>query len=378
MSRPGSTSHRIVDVGLAEIRVSARTLWRHVRLTTASGLTGLGEATLEDADPDFGQRLHAGASQLLGREPTKDALNPFRQLSLDLADRTALSALDQAVSDLQGQIAGEPLCILLGAETADMCLPLYANINRATRERTPEAFARNAKAAADEGYAAIKVAPFDDLNPRLCDGNDGQALIDAGLARIRAASDAAPNCALMVDCHWRLNFRTALELLSPLREIGVSWLECPLPETDETIPSLREIRQETNRYGMRLCGLELAGDWSDVRPFVEAGVYDVIMPDVKHAGGLEGILDIARRAKSLGTSVSLHNPSGPVAHLCSAHVMAAIDSGERMEIQWNESPLFSQVTDPAPVIEAGTCRPTSGPGLGVSLNDAAIGMGVSA
>ncbi len=378
MSRPGRTSHRIVDVGLAEIRVSARTLWRHVRLTTASGLTGLGEATLENADTDFGQRLHAGASQLLGCEPSQDALKPFRQSPLDLADRTVLSALDQAVLDLQGQIAGEPLCMLLGAETADIRLPLYANINRATRDRTPEAFARNAKAAAGEGYTAIKVAPFDDLSPTLCDGEDGRALIDAGLARIRAASDAAPSCELMVDCHWRLNLRTALELLSPLREIGVGWLECPLPEAEETIPPLREIRQKTNRYDMRLCGLELAGGWSDVRPFVEAGVYDVIMPDVKHAGGLDGILDLARRARSFGTSVSLHNPSGPIAHLCSAHVMAAVDSGERMEVQWNESPLFFQVTDPPPVIEAGICRPTDIPGLGASLNDAAIGMGVSA
>ncbi|WP_421726083.1 mandelate racemase/muconate lactonizing enzyme family protein [Bauldia sp.] len=363
--------HRIANIRLTDVVVNQRTTWRHVELMTESGLTGVGEATLDDAGPDYSARLLEAGQQILDRPLATDALDPLRLRLRDLQGRTILSALDQAVADLRAQIACQPLCVLLGAGPTDILLPLYANINRATAIRTPRAFAQNARSAADEGYQAIKLAPFDGLTPELCDKEEGHVLIDAGLARIRATREVVPVCDLMVDCHWRLTPTAATALLPPLRDLGVTWLECPLPETTDAIPELRALRDAANRHDMRLCGLETAGDWAEFAPFVEGGAYDVIMPDVKHAGGLESLLNTGRRGRAAGISVSLHNPSGPVAHLCSTHVMAALGGHERMEIQWNESPIFNQITSPAPITEAGACRPTSTPGLGATLNESA-------
>ena len=376
MTRPGTGSHRITDVDLREVVVSPQTIWRHVCLTTESGFTGLGEATLSNAGHDYIDRLHHHALRLIGIDAMEDPLKGFQARRPGLAARTMLSALDQAIADIRAQIAGRPLCKMLGGG-ADAALPLYANINRATRTRTPAAFAQNAKAAAEEGFGAIKIAPFDGLTPELCDREDGRNLIEAGLARIRATREAASDRDLLVDCHWRFTTEAAIALLPALREAGVVWLECPLPETPDAIPELRSLRRLANRHGMRLCGLETAGGWKDVASYVERGAYDLVMPDVKHAGGLENIVEIARQAQAAGIAVSLHNPSGPVAHLFSAHVMAALASKERMEIQWNESPLFFDVTDPAPLIEAGACRPTDTPGLGVSLRSGAFLAGAS-
>lgn len=376
MRGPDAISHRITDVGLTDVRVNPRTVWQHVRLTTTSGLTGLGEATLEFANADFGRHLEHRTRQLIGRDLADDPLQPLRQTAMDLSDRTILSALDQALMDLRAQIAGQSLCQFLGAADADGTLPLYANINRATQDRTPAGFAENAKAAIADGFQAIKVAPFDDLTPDLCGTPDAKPFIDAGLDRLRATREAIGTLDLMVDCHWRFTESAAQALIPALREIDIVWLECPLPETCENIQDLSQIRRTANRHGMRLCGLETAGGWNEVEPFITAGAYDLIMPDVKHAGGLTGILETARLAQAAGTDVSLHNPSGPIAHFFSVHVMAALDSGERLEIQWEESPLFYRLTDPPPVVQRGTCRPISGAGLGASLLKSAVALSV--
>ncbi|MEM7041839.1 MAG: enolase C-terminal domain-like protein [Pseudomonadota bacterium] len=377
MTSKASGPHRIMDIDLRDVVVSPQTTWRHVRLMTESGFVGLGEATLSDPGPGYGDRLHHHALRLIGADALENPLKGFQARRLDLANRTILSALDQAIMDIRAQISARPLCLELGGCLRDEALPLYANINRATRTRTPKAFARNAKAAAKEGFEAIKIAPFDGLGPDLCGQQEGRHLIDAGLARIRAAREASADCDLMVDCHWRFTTEAVTALLPALREIGVVWLECPLPETPNAIPELLKLRRLANRHGMRLCGLETAGGWRDVAPYVQRGTYDLVMPDVKHAGGLENIMEIARQAQAAGIGVSLHNPSGPVAHLVSVHVMAALGSEERMEIQWHESPLFYEVTDPPPVIEGGVCRPTSTSGLGTSLRGDDFRSGVS-
>ncbi|MEM9629539.1 MAG: enolase C-terminal domain-like protein [Pseudomonadota bacterium] len=349
-----------------------------MRLRTGSGFIGVGEATLTSPGADYGDRLHHHALRLIGTDAMADGLVGSQARRPNLTTRTILSALDQAIMDIRAQISARPLCLELGGRLPDEALPLYANINRATRIRTPAAFAENAKAAAEEGFQAIKIAPFDGLSNDLCDRQEGQDLIDAGLARIRATREAAPYCDLMVDCHWRFTAKAATALLPALRELDVVWLECPLTETLDAIPELLKLRRLANHHGMRLCGLETAGSWIDVAAYVQRGAYDLIMPDVKHAGGLETIMEIARQAHAAGTAVSLHNPSGPVAHLFSAHVMAALGSEERMEIQWNESPLFYEVTDPPPVIEGGGCRPMTTPGLGASLLSGTFQSGASA
>ncbi|MEO1020863.1 MAG: enolase C-terminal domain-like protein, partial [Pseudomonadota bacterium] len=357
MRDPISVNQTVVDAVLTSVRVSPRTTWQHVQLKTDDGRIGLGEATLAFAKAGFSQPLLSQVRQIVGGSLAGDPLLPLRRPKMGLTERTILSAVDQAVTDLKAQAAGQPLCRYLGAETADMAIPLYANINRATQTRSPAGFAANAAAALADGFQAIKVAPFDDLTPELCGTDEAQPLIQAGLDRLRALRDTIGDHDLLVDCHWRFTLEAAEALLPALREIGVVWLECPLPETLETLAHIARLRGAANHHGMRLCGLETAGDWEEVEPFIAAGAYDLIMPDVKHAGGLNTILEIARLAQAAGTAVSLHNPSGPVAHLVSVHMMAAIGGAERLEIQWEESPLFHELTDPPPVLEDGTCRP---------------------
>lgn len=362
--------HRLTDAQVRTHVVDDKTIWRTVTLATESGLTGVGEASLESSGEAFHQRLQRAASMFVGNALSETEGLLEDQNGHDLSTRTIRSAMDQALCDLRAQIAGRSLSAFLGAASPDARIPLYANINRATRNRGAEGFAANARAASSEGYRAVKLAPFDHLTPEACESGEGRALIRAGLERIRGVVEAVPECDVMVDCHWRFSSAAAERLVDALAEIGVVWLECPLPEQPDRIADLQFLRARANGKGMRLAGLETFGGWEEVGPFVLAGAYDVIMPDVKHAGSLHSIMDLAEKTEATGVVISLHNPTGPVAHLHSAHVSAAVGTKERLEVQWNESPLFFTLTEPPPVLKAGSCAPGQSPGLGARLSAA--------
>ncbi|WP_306258452.1 enolase C-terminal domain-like protein [Pararhizobium sp. IMCC21322] len=360
--------HRITKASVKNVIVSEKTVWRHVVLETDSGLAGFGEASLDRMTASFDAGLRAAAGAVEGRTLGTETLEPIAfLLEKDLSQRTIHAALDQAVHDLAAQAADVPLCTYLNAEVATGSGRLYANINRATLDRSPEGFAAHAAQAISEGFTAVKIAAFDNLTPELCSMPNGKPLIEMGLARLVSIAEAAPDAEIMVDCHWRLDKKTAHAILPRLAEIGVVWLECPYPETDDRIDDLCDLRRVANAQGIRLCGLETHGGWDQIAPFVQGGAYDVVMPDVKHVGCLTAITDIATRAGALGVAVSLHNPTGPVSHMASTHCAAAIGSDERLEVQWRESELFFEITDPAPDINGDSFRTGVTPGLGVRL-----------
>lgn len=364
----------IDETQLYSLRVSDKTVWRFVAVTCADGRRGFGEFTL-DSVPDG---LEAWAAEigeaLLGREAAPGSLHDLLPLPFGgLAKAAVYSAYDQALYDLAAQARDQSLAAFLGAAQAAASIPLYANINRRTRDRSPDGFARSAVAAAAEGFAAVKVAPFDGLDPQSCATPAGQRAVDAGLERVAAVAERVNGAAgLMVDCHWRLSTEAAEALIGPLSSLGVTWLECPLEESAETIDALRRLRSLANDAGMRLAGCETMIGWEGFRPFVEGGAYDVVMPDVKFAGGLAVIVEIAARAAAAGVGVSLHNPSGPVAHLHSLHVSAALEGALPLELQFGESPLFQSITRPACRFERGRAPLPEGIGLGAALDTARL------
>jgi galactonate dehydratase len=129
----------------------------------------------------------------------------------------------------------------------------------------------------------------------------------------------------------------------------VTWFECPLPETPEHYPAIRRLRAQANAAGLRLAGAETFIGVEGFRPLLERGLYDVVMPDVKYAGGLRECLRIAALAERHGAACSLHNPSGPVCHAHSVHLSAALPGSERLEYQHGETPLFFAI---APGLQA--------------------------
>jgi galactonate dehydratase len=306
---------------------------------------------------------------LRGRDPraVRAAVAALEPLADGHAGATAVSACEQALWDLAGQSAGLPVYRLLGGPVRER-IPLYANINRATDDRTPEGFARNAAAAAAAGFGAVKLAPFDGIDRARLRDRAGRGRVRQGLAcvaAVRAAVGAAVD--VLVDCHSRLDLPTAVAVARELRALEVTWFEEPVPTAD--LDALARLRPLVQDLGMELIGGErlygVGGYW----PYLAAGVWDLIMPDVKHCGGIGAALAIAAAAEARGVAVAPHNPSGPVANIASAHVAAALPGLRALEYAWGEAPWRAGAIVPAERIEAGELVLPPGPGLGIALDE---------
>ena len=182
-----------------------------------------------------------------------------------------------------------------------------------------------------------------------------------------------PEVRLLVDCHWRLTEASAGEVLREVEPLKLYWLECPVPEEIANFPALRRLRSRANAMGVRLAGCETMIGRQGFQPFLDAGVYDVIMPDVKYAGGVRELGRIAQAAASHGVACSPHNPSGPIAHAHSLHVSAHLPLLPFLEFQYGESPLFFDFVDGSlPEPQSSRSDLPRGTGLGLRLGGAAL------
>ncbi|MGH2557908.1 MAG: mandelate racemase/muconate lactonizing enzyme family protein [Thermomicrobiales bacterium] len=363
---------QITGLDVVRVGVNHRGDWLFVRLLTDEGLTGLGEASHGGSDPERDAIVTAILEQqclplLRGRDPRAvvPAVAALQRIARGFAAATAISACEQALWDLAGQAAGQPVYRLLGGPTRER-IPLYANINRATVERTPEGFAQCAAAAASEGFAAIKCAPFDGMERHRVHDRDQRERIRHGLACVAAVRDAVgPAVDVLVDCHSHFDLPTAVEVAEQLHALGVTWFEEPLPTADlDALTRLRSLVPGMEAIGgEELYGIE--GFW----PYLATGIWDLVMPDVKHCGGIAALLAIAHVATARGIGVAPHNPSGPVAMAASAHATAALPHVRALEYAWGEVPWRADLLSPRECILDGEFVLPSTPGLGVTLNE---------
>lgn len=378
-ARDGSL--KISGLEVIRVRVSPRGNWTFVRLRTAGSLSGLGEAShgagFTRASDGDDARMRAAIEALFplveGRLPFD--VEAFREAAWSRVRRdgllhvTAFSAIEQAMWDLAGKALHVPVYNLLGGKLRDT-IPVYANINRAVRERSPEDFARQAAEAAAEGFVAIKAAPFDDFpapgseRSRTCEPGELDRLEALGLRRIAAIRRAiGPRIKLMIDCHSRFESERAIRIARELEPLDLAWYEEPVdPQQIEATKSIHDA------ISQRLAGGEILFGAGGFEPLCRTRAVDIIMPDVKHCGGILEGKKIAALAEAHGVEFSPHNPSGPVATAASAQLAAGLPNFSILEYAWGEAEWRSQLVVPPERFENG-CLPLSDrPGLGIELN----------
>jgi galactonate dehydratase len=359
---------RIERIAFRGINVTPRTNWCFLEVATQDGSTGIGECTLGGQEG----LLAAEAERLAASVTGQDARHRNRLARLiahapgGLVAATILSAFEQALADLAARRAAQPLHLFLGGALRDP-IRLYANINRGAEPRSPEGFAAAARRAVADGFRAVKLAPFEPLvwEDGFCETN--RQAYAQGLARIAAVREAVGrDVEMMVDAHWRFSPGGAAGLIGDVAPFRLFWLECPVAEANRA--EIRRLRGMANDRGMRLAGAESLAGLAAYRPVVEAGCYDVLMPDVKHAGGIEEIRRIAALAQTAGVEIAPHNPTGPVCHAHSVHLCAVIPNFLFLEVQFGEtSAFFDMVEGESLRFERGAAKLPQGPGLGIVL-----------
>ena len=154
--------------------------------------------------------------------------------------------------------------------------------------------------------------------------------------------------------------RTVAERLEPYK---LSWYEEPVaPErTDETLEIHKSIRQQ-------MAGGELLFGVSGFAQLCQRRAVDVIMPDVKHCGGLLEMTRIAAMASAEGVSVAPHNPSGPVSTAATVQICSGMKNFRLLELQWGETAWRSDLVTPPEKFAQGSIHVPRRPGFGIELN----------
>ena len=362
---------KIAELQPRLLNVSARTNWFFIELALDDGTRGYGEASLNGWERPMLAYLDDLRADVVGApvEQAHGRLRTFPNSPGGLVANAIRSAIAQALLDAQARAQRLPIHALLGTRRRDR-VRMYANINRATVDRTPAGCARAARDAVAQGFTAVKIAPFDGVRRSELGAVATQGAIDDGIERVLAIRDAVgPIVDVMVDCHWRFDEPTALQVLNRLAPARILWFECPVPEGPLWHPALARLRAAAREQGVLLAGAETQSGLDGFRPFVDPPLFDVIMPDVKYAGGIRTTLDIAELAFAHGVMTSPHNPTGPVCTYASLHVAACAPELPLLELQVGESALYFEVVGGArPAVENGYFVIPEGPGLGVDLD----------
>jgi galactonate dehydratase len=355
----------ITDIEVFTVNVTHRTNWIIIQLTASNGVKGLGEASL-------GRRTELKELQeffALVRGESPFDIQQYRKRAWSRAasgDRilaTAFSSIEQALWDIIGKTLEVPFYQLVGGKIHDS-LPVYANINRATSRRTPEGFAEMARQAVSDGFRAIKAAPFDgfpSLSAPIAEINEARRLgVDAVFAMRQAVGN---DVAIKIDAHSYFDLQLSLDVAKELELANLSWYEEPVAPTrlEDTLTIHQNIKQT-------LAGGEFQFGMEGFGPLIDSGAVDIIMPDIKHCGGLLEATKIAALAENAGIKVSPHNPSGPISTAASIAWSATIPNFEILEYQWGEADWRSDLIEPREIFERGRIQISKGAGFGISLN----------
>jgi galactonate dehydratase len=377
---PARPNLSVTRFELLAVRANERAVWLMVRLGTDAGLTGLGECsdafgfantTKQDAER-IESELRSYFDLIQGKSPL--VIEAYREAAEvraaagGLIAATAYSAIEQALWDLTGKALELPVYAFFGGAVRDI-VPVYANINRATKARTPAGFAEKARSAVAEGFRAVKAAPFDGFPKPGSPAGEIRAAVDLGIACAGAMRDAVgANVDVMIDAHSFFDVPLARTVAERLEPYKLAWYEEPVaPQRIEDMEEIQRSIRQPIAAGELLFGI------AGFAPLCRRHAVNVIMPDVKHCGGLLEMGRIATIASADGIAVAPHNPTGPVSTAASVQMCANMKNFRILEYQWGEAPWRGELVTPPQVFERGSLRVPDRPGFGIELNDEVAG-----
>ena len=203
-----------------------------------------------------------------------------------------ISGIDIALWDILGKATGQPVGRLLGGRYRERVQP-YASLLM----REPEQMADELLPVRAQGFRAFKIGwgPF------------GRRSNQTDEAIVRAARDAVgPENRLMVDAgasdaFWPQNLKWALRAAEMLADYDVAWFEEALsPDALDDYVTLRRAAK------LPIAGGEVLTRRQAFQPWLEAGAFDIVQPDVTKCGGISEERRIGWMARDHGVRFIPH------------------------------------------------------------------------
>ena len=346
-----------------------------VEVLTDEGVTGVGEATLPQANYLLSQGIEAVRPLVVGLDPSniEEVWQRIFRRFLRIGPRGVvtciLSAIDIALWDIKGKVLGVPIYQLLGGPVRDH-VPLYTHVQDATSGISPDEVREQARRAKADGYPALKTDPFAWARNRTGPFQGASLLewltpgmIAASVEWIEAIREGVgPDYEVMVDAHARFDVGTAIRAARALESRDLFWFEEPVPP--ESYAALKQFRESTS---IPISVGETLFSRYDFAPVFEDRLADYVMPDVAWTGGISELRRIAAMAETYYVPFSPHDAIGPVALMAAFHVCMTTPNLYRQECIHTRFEGFASFITPMFEYHDGALWPSDRPGLGIEL-----------
>lgn len=317
------------------------TVW--LRVVTDQGIEGWGEAFGHNAAATTVAAIDSQLAPALIGQDARDIAGLRLRLSKSFhgfgrngPHVFALSALDIALWDIAGKVAGKPLHALIGGN-GRKTIPAYASL---LRYMDATQVAKHAALAVSEGFAAIKLHETD----------------EAVVAAARAAVPMEVPLTLDVNCAWTPD--EALAICGRLAAHQPHWIEEPV-FPPEDFASQRRVREA---IGVAIAAGENWCTELQFRHALDAGAVDIIQPSVIKVGGVTEFLKVLDLADARRVRVAPHSPYFGPGALATLHLLTRVGEPAWFELYYldAEANLFGDALKAT----RGMMDMPTGPGLG--------------
>jgi D-galactarolactone cycloisomerase len=329
-----------------------------VAVRTDAGLTGWGSVFTNDglvkAALNVLAPLYTGENALEPERVTEKLHQHMFWLGRGGSITHAISGIDIALWDLLGQATGQPVGRLLGGRYRERVRP-YASLLM----DQPEPLRDHLLRIKAQGFRAFKMGwgPF---------GRVSYALDEAIVAAAREA--VGDDAWLMVDAggsdaYWTNGYKWALRTADMLADYDVYWFEEPLsPDALEDYVQLRRAAP------LPIAGGEVLTRRQSFQPWLQAGAFDIVQPDVTKVGGISEERRIGWMAQENGVRFIPHGWNTAVGLAADLHLASAFVATEFVEYITG-SPYVDELTVGGwQLDDEGMLAIPDTPGLGITLD----------
>jgi L-alanine-DL-glutamate epimerase-like enolase superfamily enzyme len=364
-----------------------------VRIVTDQGISGYGQA--ESTKAYLKPMVLFYKDYILGEDPTdvERVMLKIRRLGAFKPWGSAVSAIEIALWDIAGQVAGVPVYKLLGGKVRDRVRIYNGGVRFPMAGQTPQDYAENTQKMkeAKEGFTLIKQAVgfhnpammramsngwYDE--PRTGAPHADRGLMtERGLEHVIACVEAmkkvlGKDIGLALDCGPGWTVKDAITFARTLEPLHIAWLEdlitgdyTPYPNAD----LFREVTQSTSLPIHTGEQIYLRDNFKDL---IEKQAVNIIGPDPEDVGGIAELKWIAEYADIHGIQVAPHGIFDGLIGLA-AHVQMAATLPQNyiaFEYPVGQPDWWYEIVEglPNPIAKSGFIDVWDRPGLGVTFN----------
>ena len=258
---------------------------------------------------------------------------------------SVIGAIDVALWDINGKVAGQPIHRLLG--TCKDSVPVYSST---AFHETPQAYAEEALRFQALGWTAHKIHPH--AEPR------------ADVEICRAVREAVGDeMILMLDSMWAYEYADALRVGRAIEDLGFYWYEDPL--VDEDIYNYVKLHQKLD---VPIMSTEYApGRFYGMAQWITQYATDILRGDVATTGGITPLVRLCHLAEGFKMRCEIHHGGNSLNNVANLHVTMAAPNCEFFEFFPSPGTLMYGLVEDIDMTGGVVQAPTK-PGLGYEID----------